>query len=110
MHRILNETGDNFYLLNDLYITDYCCWLQQIARSDQFDSLARHLDAVTCNPDRITKCDLCLDLELIEKAAELAWNLSQQEEEEISLGLKESLRIVQENSNKVELDSDDEQS
>ena len=100
---MLNETGDNHYLLNDLYISDYCCWLQRV-KADRFEVLARYLGD-TIDRNRITKSGVCLDILLIEKAAELAWN----EEKELSKGVHESLRINVEHSNNQELDSDDDE-
>uniref|UniRef100_H2YF39 Protein SHQ1 homolog n=1 Tax=Ciona savignyi TaxID=51511 RepID=H2YF39_CIOSA len=62
--------GSPCYILNDLYITDYCVWLQKVKRCDEIlNDFAQ--EAQKC---RIKKEDLKLELELIEEAAELVLN------------------------------------
>jgi protein SHQ1 len=62
----LNEYGDFRYLLNDLYIVDYCVWLQSVARR-HFDQLVTLLDE---RIERLDKQSLRLDLDVVERAAE----------------------------------------
>lgn len=66
VHRLFNESGDSRYVLNDLYITDYCVWLQRV-KEETFAQLASALAALA-----ITKLDVDLDLPLLERAAQLA--------------------------------------
>ncbi|KAI1297287.1 Protein SHQ1 -like protein [Halotydeus destructor] len=63
IHQLMNESGDSRYILNDLYITDYCVWLQKVNEST-FSALAAAIEETN-----ILKNDLELDLELLEKAA-----------------------------------------
>ncbi|XP_053201495.1 protein SHQ1 homolog [Panonychus citri] len=70
VHRILNESGDLQYIFNDLYITDYCVWIQNV-REETFRSLAEAMKKI-----EITKEMIGFDLQIIEKAAELAFNES----------------------------------
>lgn len=63
IHRLLNEEGDLHYFLNDLYITDYCVWLQSVKEST-FKKLAEAL-----RQQQITKADIDLELDLLERAA-----------------------------------------
>ncbi|CAG2161907.1 unnamed protein product [Oppiella nova] len=66
IHKMFNESGDGRYLLNDLYITDYCVWLQSL-KSNTFESLATALQHI-----RVNKSDVNLDLDVLERAAKLA--------------------------------------
>lgn len=66
IHRLFNESGDGKYILNELYVTDYCVWLQHV-RPSTFRSLASALTTV-----RISKAELDLDLDVLERAAHLA--------------------------------------
>nr|XP_045600803.1 protein SHQ1 homolog isoform X2 [Procambarus clarkii] len=51
------------YLLNQLYITDYCVWIQKV-KDNKLMSLADSLKKV-----KVNKSDVCLDLEDLEVAA-----------------------------------------
>ncbi|XP_022254832.1 protein SHQ1 homolog isoform X2 [Limulus polyphemus] len=64
IHDTLNDS-DSRYVLNDLYITDYCVWVQNV-KSKNFMSLAKALEKVEIN-----KGDVNLDLEELEAAARL---------------------------------------
>ncbi|GCC20463.1 hypothetical protein chiPu_0019023 [Chiloscyllium punctatum] len=75
IHKIFRES-DPAYLLNDLYITDYCIWIQKV-KSKKLASLAETLRNV-----KITKSNLSFELEELEKAALLV----QEEENEIKPG------------------------
>ena len=66
INRIFNVCGDGRYLLNDIYITDYCVWLQYLT-PNTFQSLSTALQDI-----RVTKSDLNLDLDILEMAAQLA--------------------------------------
>ncbi|XP_076313606.1 protein SHQ1 homolog [Tachypleus tridentatus] len=65
IHETLNDS-DSRYVLNDLYITDYCVWIQNI-KPKHLMSLAKALEKVEIN-----KGDVNLDLEELEAAARLA--------------------------------------
>ncbi|XP_077132351.1 protein SHQ1 homolog [Ranitomeya variabilis] len=71
VHAIFQE-NDPAYILNDLYITDYCIWIQKV-RSKKLAGLSDCLQATT-----ISKADLGLELEELEEAATLV-----QEEEKL---------------------------
>ncbi|XP_066452803.1 protein SHQ1 homolog [Eleutherodactylus coqui] len=71
IHAIFQE-NDSAYILNDLYITDYCIWIQKV-KSKKVAGLLGCLQATT-----ISKADLALELEELEEAATLV-----QEEEKL---------------------------
>ncbi|XP_045848306.1 protein SHQ1 homolog [Meles meles] len=62
VHKIFQE-NDPAYILNDLYISDYCVWIQK-AKSKKLAALAEALKEVS-----LTKAQLGLDLEELEAAA-----------------------------------------
>ncbi|XP_014672596.1 PREDICTED: protein SHQ1 homolog [Priapulus caudatus] len=62
VHRLLSE-GDARYVLNDLYVTDYCVWLQACGDAT-LTSLAAALASTT-----LTKAGMGLDVEELEAAA-----------------------------------------
>ncbi|KAM7062704.1 protein SHQ1 homolog isoform 1-T1 [Molossus nigricans] len=62
IHRIFQET-DPAYILNDLYISDYCVWIQK-AKSKKLAALAEALKEVS-----LTKAQLGLEVEELEAAA-----------------------------------------
>ncbi|KAF0877801.1 SHQ1 protein, partial [Crocuta crocuta] len=72
VHRIFQE-NDPAYILNDLYISDYCVWIQK-AKSNKLAALAEALKEAS-----LTKAQLGLELEELEAAALLV-----QEEETAS--------------------------
>ncbi|XP_037656305.1 protein SHQ1 homolog [Choloepus didactylus] len=72
IHKIFQE-NDPAYILNDLYISDYCVWIQK-AKSKKLAALAEALKKVS-----LTKAQLGLELEELEAAALLV-----QEEENAS--------------------------
>ncbi|XP_077978268.1 protein SHQ1 homolog [Glandiceps talaboti] len=59
---------DTRYILNDLYITDYCVWIQSL-KSSTILSLAKKLSQV-----EVSKGDVDLDLDDLELAAKLVTN------------------------------------
>lgn len=66
IHELLNRTVDLRYILNDLYITDYCVWIQTVS-DKSLNNLGESIkQAVT----EISKEDVGLDIVLLEKAAE----------------------------------------
>ncbi|KAK7155662.1 hypothetical protein R3I93_010342 [Phoxinus phoxinus] len=75
IHKIFRE-NDPAYILNDLYITDYCIWIQRI-KSKHVLALAEPLRNA-----KLQKKHLELELELLEQAAELV--LKEEEDEEDS--------------------------
>ncbi|XP_005383826.1 PREDICTED: protein SHQ1 homolog isoform X2 [Chinchilla lanigera] len=64
IHKIFQE-NDPAYILNDLYISDYCVWIQK-AKSKKLSTLARALKEAS-----LTKAQLGLELEELEAAARL---------------------------------------
>uniref|UniRef100_A0A8D0H3X4 Protein SHQ1 homolog n=1 Tax=Sphenodon punctatus TaxID=8508 RepID=A0A8D0H3X4_SPHPU len=72
VHKIFRE-NDPAYILNDLYITDYCIWIQK-TKSTKLEALAESLWKA-----KLTKADLGFDLEELEAAAFLV----QEEENEL---------------------------
>ncbi|XP_070559764.1 protein SHQ1 homolog isoform X2 [Ptychodera flava] len=62
IHRLLS-TDDTRYILNDLYVTDYCVWIQS-AKKSWIASLAESLTQV-----KVSKSDLEFDLIELEHAA-----------------------------------------
>ncbi|XP_063797101.1 protein SHQ1 homolog [Pseudophryne corroboree] len=64
------QANDPAYILNDLYITDYCIWIQKV-KSKKLSALSDCIQAAS-----IAKADLGFDLEELEEAA----NLVQEEE------------------------------
>ncbi|XP_073448131.1 protein SHQ1 homolog [Aquarana catesbeiana] len=71
IHSIFQE-NDPAYILNDLYITDYCIWIQKV-KSKKLAGLADLLQAAS-----LSKADLGFELEELEEAASLV-----QEEEKL---------------------------
>ncbi|XP_075690160.1 protein SHQ1 homolog isoform X2 [Rhinoderma darwinii] len=71
IHEIFQE-NDPAYILNDLYVKDYCVWIQKV-KSKKVSGLSDCLQATT-----ISKADLGLELEELEEAATLV-----QEEEKL---------------------------
>ncbi|KAJ7404922.1 Protein SHQ1 like protein [Willisornis vidua] len=64
IHKIFRES-DPAYILNDLFITDYCIWIQKI-KSKKLAALSEALQKTT-----LTKSHLGLELEELEAAAVL---------------------------------------
>ncbi|VDK84566.1 unnamed protein product [Litomosoides sigmodontis] len=65
VHIILSTSGDYRYLLNDLFITDYCLWVQRVS-----DSILSWLQCEV-NDLVLKKIDVQLDLEEVELEAKL---------------------------------------
>ncbi|CAM4575955.1 unnamed protein product [Lepidochelys olivacea] len=72
IHKIFRE-NDPAYILNDLYITDYCIWIQK-TKSKKLAALAESLQKA-----KLTKAHLGFALEELESAARLV----QEEESEL---------------------------
>lgn len=124
MHRLFNSEGDNLYLLNDLYIAEYCGWVQQLPKggsrilksfsADLKEILGTNItveQGVNRRRRQLSKTDVHLDLELIEQAAEMAWAEAQKkikESGELSQHLERSVRLG-EDKGVDELDSDDDE-
>ncbi|KAL6111318.1 shq1 [Pungitius sinensis] len=62
IHRVFRE-NDPAYILNDLYITDYCVWIQRV-KSKKMSALAETLQKTS-----LQKKDLGLELDELEEAA-----------------------------------------
>ncbi|KFP79705.1 Protein SHQ1, partial [Acanthisitta chloris] len=65
IHKIFVESDDPAYILNDLFITDYCIWIQKI-KSKKLAALSESLQKTA-----LTKSHLGLELEELEAAAVL---------------------------------------
>lgn len=72
IHKVFRE-NDPAYILNDLYITDYCIWIQRV-KSKKVTALASALQKTS-----LQKKHLALELEELEEAATLV-----QEEEDLA--------------------------
>ncbi|KFD62665.1 hypothetical protein M514_03775 [Trichuris suis] len=66
IHQIFANTGDFVYLFNDLYITDYCVWIQAL-REEAITELGRQVASV-----EIAKDEVGFDLPLLDTCARLA--------------------------------------
>ncbi|XP_072178404.1 protein SHQ1 homolog isoform X1 [Diadema setosum] len=75
VHRLLSNDEPR-YILNDLYIADYCVWLQSTS-NDKFAALEQEMGKV-----QITKKDVGLDLDVLEQAASLVREEEEEEEED----------------------------
>uniref|UniRef100_A0A146KTI1 Protein SHQ1 homolog n=1 Tax=Lygus hesperus TaxID=30085 RepID=A0A146KTI1_LYGHE len=62
VHKLFNASEPR-YLLNQLYITDYCIWLQKVS-DHKIESLVKRLEEAP-----LAKVDVRLDLEELERAA-----------------------------------------
>lgn len=68
-HKLFNDGGgESRYILNDLFITDYCVWLQRVKQT----TFAQLADAMADVITSLSKDDMALDLPLLERAAQLA--------------------------------------
>ncbi|KAM9759476.1 protein SHQ1 homolog isoform 2-T2 [Menidia menidia] len=75
VHKIFRE-NDPAYILNDLYITDYCIWIQRV-KSKKVTELATSLQKAS-----LQKEDLDLELDELERAAAMVMEEEEEEEEE----------------------------
>ncbi|XP_030062744.1 protein SHQ1 homolog [Microcaecilia unicolor] len=64
IHKIFQE-NDPAYILNDLYVTDYCIWIQKV-KSKKLAALGKILQT-----SRLSKADMNFELEELEAAARL---------------------------------------
>ncbi|KAM8757472.1 protein SHQ1 homolog isoform 1-T4 [Acanthopagrus schlegelii] len=94
IHKAFRE-NDPAYILNDLYITDYCIWIQRV-KSKKMTALA-----VTLQKASLRKKDLKLDLEELEEAAKMV----AEEEEEGEHGASKSTPISRGDSSSTSSDS-----
>ncbi|XP_003785541.1 protein SHQ1 homolog [Otolemur garnettii] len=95
IHKIFQE-NDPAYILNDLYISDYCVWIQK-AKSRKLAALAEALKEVS-----LTKAELGLELEELEAAALLV------QEEETALKAAQSVSKQQTLCSSSEVDDSEE--
>uniref|UniRef100_H3B2P9 Protein SHQ1 homolog n=2 Tax=Latimeria chalumnae TaxID=7897 RepID=H3B2P9_LATCH len=98
IHKIFQE-NDPAYVLNDLYITDYCVWIQK-AKSGKLAALSESLQKA-----KLTKADLGYEIEELEQAALLV-----QEEENKLKPASGAFRQHQATSESKTDDSDDSSS
>ncbi|XP_071960099.1 protein SHQ1 homolog isoform X2 [Antedon mediterranea] len=76
IHQLLSH-DDPRYILNELYITDYCLWIQTVSQR-RLESVAKALRKV-----KVHKDDIGFDLVELEQAAELV--LEEEENEETTI-------------------------
>ncbi|XP_077582025.1 protein SHQ1 homolog [Stigmatopora nigra] len=98
IHKVF-RLNDPAYILNDLYITDYCIWIQKI-KSKKLSALSAALQNVS-----IQKKDLDLELEELEKAAMLV----AEEESRASESASESSDLSSDGSTSEDDDDDEEE-
>ncbi|MCI4375171.1 hypothetical protein PGIGA_G00106250 [Pangasianodon gigas] len=77
IHKIFRY-NEPAYILNDLYITDYCIWIQRV-KSKHMVALAEALRKA-----ELHKNDLDLELQILEEAAELV--IEEEQEEQLKKG------------------------
>ncbi|XP_075229566.1 protein SHQ1 homolog [Lycorma delicatula] len=65
IHKLFNSSEPR-YILNQLYITDYCIWLQSDNISNKLLKLS---DQVYEVKETLTKSEVCLDIDILEIAA-----------------------------------------
>ena len=92
--------SDPRFVLNDLYITDYCVWIQS-AHIKHIHSVAETLKKVV-----VTKTDVGLELEELEYAAQLV--LQEQNDDEQLEAIMTKMGQMHVGSSKPDLDSDDD--
>ncbi|KAM4612999.1 protein SHQ1 homolog [Polymixia lowei] len=105
IHNIFRQ-NDLAYILNDLYITDYCIWIQRV-KSRKVTALAGPLRKIS-----LQKKDLELELEELEEAAAMVVEEEEEEEEEREQGTSsnapESRGVGSSESGSSSSDSSDE--
>ncbi|XP_055358005.1 protein SHQ1 homolog [Paramacrobiotus metropolitanus] len=94
-----SSSQENRYILNDLYIIDYCVWIQSIGEGSEDYQLFRNEVAEV----RIQKDDVGLDLEITEEAGRLAMEERGAANDETSADLQEQIKKL------ALLDSDDDE-
>ncbi|KAG8436024.1 hypothetical protein GDO86_007211 [Hymenochirus boettgeri] len=99
IHAIFQE-NDPAYILNDLYITDYCIWIQRV-RSKKISALSDCVQALS-----VSKGDLELELEELEQAACLV----QEEEKQQQSGSQAGLTLPQATAHSESSDTEDSSS
>ena len=78
------------YLLNDLYINDYCVWIQKALQCDvTLASLASAIEQT-----KISKSEVGFDLELLEEAAKSVLEEKEEESRSNSQQLLEELNSL----------------
>ncbi|XP_037638377.1 protein SHQ1 homolog isoform X1 [Sebastes umbrosus] len=75
IHKVFRE-NEPAYILNDLYITDYCIWIQRV-KSKKMSALAATLQKAS-----LRKKDLELELEELEAAATMVAGEEEEDEEQ----------------------------
>ncbi|XP_051270091.1 protein SHQ1 homolog isoform X2 [Dicentrarchus labrax] len=98
IHKVFRE-NDPAYILNDLYITDYCIWIQRV-KSRKMAALASTLQKAS-----LRKKDLELELEELEEAATMVAEEEEEEEEEEEQGASKSAPISHGDSSSPSSDS-----
>ena len=81
-HHLLNHTVDSRYILNDLYLTDYCVWIQTVTEK----TLKALADSMEATVPKLTKEEIGFDILLLETAAEEA--LREQEMSRLVVGVQ----------------------
>ncbi|XP_073708676.1 protein SHQ1 homolog [Garra rufa] len=102
IHKIFRE-NDPAYILNDLYITDYCIWIQRV-KSKHVLALAESLHNA-----KLQKNHLDLELEILEQAAELAVKEEADEEDDDDEEEEEDSSSDSDSEDEEESESEEEQ-
>ncbi|XP_040890972.1 protein SHQ1 homolog [Toxotes jaculatrix] len=95
IHKVFRE-NDPAYILNDLYITDYCIWIQRV-KSNKVTAFAATLQKAS-----LSKKDLDLELEELEEAATM---VAEEEEDDEEQGASKSAPISRGDSSGASSDS-----
>jgi len=91
IHLIFANDSDYRYILNDLYITDYCVWIQGVDDS----TFAAYADAIKKISGTISKADVDLNLDELELAASLAMLEVDEKKEDLDSDDEETEKSVQ---------------
>ncbi|XP_053172198.1 protein SHQ1 homolog isoform X2 [Scomber japonicus] len=98
IHRVFRQ-NDPAYILNDLYITDYCIWIQRV-KSKKVTDLGATLKKAS-----LLKKDLELELEELEEAATMVVEEQEEQEQEERQGAYRSAPIPGGDSSSYSSDS-----
>ncbi|RWS21882.1 protein SHQ1-like isoform X2 [Leptotrombidium deliense] len=103
IHSIFNESGESRYILNDLYITDYCVWLQTV-KTTTFSSLAEALKKVNVAKDEVN-----FDIDILEVASKSVLNDEKEYvDNEENIQLLRAMNVKKQNRHTNEESSEEE--
>ena len=93
--------SDLYYVHNDLYLKDYCVWIQSVS-SKKLGKIAKHLEGCT-----VGKAELGLELVELEIAALITLEEERRGEEIISVGVKKLEKLILTDESDEEIGKDD---